>query len=80
LYPSMMEALVASMKLDSMNAYLLRQLRNLLATSLVLMAIHLAGATIKRDVSFLGASIEFSNPERVIWGVWILWAYFFVRY
>lgn len=71
---------MASMKLDSMNAYLLRQLRNLLATSLVLIAIHLAGATIKRDVSVLGTSIEFSNPERVIWGVWILWAYFFVRY
>lgn len=70
----MMEVFVASMKRDSMNADLLRQRRNLLATSLVLIAIHLAGATIKSDVSVLGTPIEFSNPERVIWGVWILLA------
>lgn len=63
-----------------MSADLLRQRRNLLVTSLALTAIDLAGASLKKDVSVLGASLEFTNPERVIWGLWILWAYFLVRY
>lgn len=67
-------------KRDPMSADLLRQRRNLLITSLTLIAINLAGATLNRDVSVLGASIEFSNPERVVWGAWILWGYFLIRY
>lgn len=75
-----MEVLVASAKRDPMSADLLRQRRNLLVTSLVLTAINLAGATLKKDVSVLGASLEFANPERIVWGVWVLWFYFLVRY
>ena len=71
---------MASSKRDPMSADLLRQRRNLLVTSLVLTAINLAGASLKKDVSVLGASLEFSNPERIVWGVWVLWLYFFVRY
>ncbi|WP_313603720.1 hypothetical protein [Comamonas jiangduensis] len=63
-----------------MSADLLRQRRNLLVTSLVLVAINLAGATLKREVSVMGASLEFSHPERIVWGIWILWGYFLVRY
>jgi hypothetical protein len=76
----MMEELVARQKRDPMSADLLRQRRNLLSTSLVLIAINLAGATLQKNVSVLGTSIEFSNPERIVWGVWVLWAYFFIRY
>lgn len=76
----MVEAHVASGKREPMSADLLRQRRNLLITSLVLIAINLAGATVKSDVSVLGASIQFANPERIVWGAWVLWAYFFVRY
>lgn len=71
---------MAAAKRDPMSADLLRQRRNLLVTSLVLIAINLAGATLKKDVSVLGASVEFSNPERIVWGVWVLWAYFLIRY
>lgn len=76
----MMEVLVTVEKRQPMNADLLRQRRNLMVTSLVLTAINLAGATLKKDVSVLGASIEFSNPERILWGAWMLWAYFLIRY
>ena len=75
-----MEVLVASDNRPPMSADLLRQRRNLLVTSLALTAIELAGATLKKDVSVLGASLEFTNPERIVWGLWILWAYFLVRY
>ena len=71
---------MASDNRPPMSADLLRQRRNLLVTSLALTAIDLAGATLKKDVSVLGASLEFTNPERVVWGLWILWAYFLVRY
>ena len=80
MYPSMTEMLVASENHPPMSADLLRQRRNLLVTSLTLTAIDLAGATLKKDVSVLGASLEFTNPERVVWGLWILWSYFLVRY
>ncbi len=71
---------MAAEKRDPMSADLLRQRRNLLITSLALTAIDLAGAKLKQDVSVLGASLEFSNPERIVWGAWILWAYFLMRY
>lgn len=71
---------MAAEKRNPMSADLLRQRRNLLVTSLILIAINLAGAKLKSDVSVLGAAIEFSNPERIVWGVWILWAYFLIRY
>lgn len=63
-----------------MNADLLRQRRNLLVTSLTLIAVNLAGATLKTDVSVLGTAVEFANPERIVWGAWVLWAYFLIRY
>ena len=71
---------MAAVKREPMGADLLRQRRNLLITSLVLIAINLAGATVKSDVSVLGASVQFANPERIVWGAWVLWAYFFIRY
>lgn len=71
---------MATEKREPMSADLLRQRRNLLITSLVLIAINLAGAKLKQDVSVLGAAVEFSNPERIVWGAWILWGYFLVRY
>lgn len=67
-------------KREPMGPDLLRQRRNLLITSLILISINLAGATLKNDVSVLGAGIVFENPERIVWGVWVLWAYFLVRY
>lgn len=76
----MLEVLVASEDRAPMSADLLRQRRNLLVASLALTAIDLAGATLRKDVSVLGASLEFTNPERVVWGLWILWGYFLVRY
>lgn len=71
---------MASEKRPPMSADLLRQRRNLLVSSLALTAIDLAGATLKKDVSVLGTALEFANPERVVWGLWVLWAYFLVRY
>lgn len=71
---------MASEKRPPMSADLLRQRRNLLVTSLALTAIDLAGATLKKDVSVLGTALEFANPERVVWGLWVLWVYFLVRY
>lgn len=67
-------------KHEPMSPDLLRQRRNLLITSLALVAINLAGATLKKDDSLFGTSLEFSNPERIIWGIWIIWGYFLVRY
>jgi len=80
IYPSMMEVLVASEKREPMSADLLRQRRNLLVASLVLVTINLAGAEIKNKLSVSGAEVTFSQPDRIIWGVWVLWFYFGVRY
>lgn len=71
---------MATTKREPMSVDLLRQRRNLLVTSLILIAVNLAGAKLKREISALGAGIEFENPERLLWGVWVLWAYFLARY
>ena len=75
-----MEVLVASEDRPSMSADLLRQRRNLLTISLILVAIHLAGASFKDEISILGAGIKFAHPDRLLWGAWVLWAYFMLRY
>lgn len=67
-------------KRQPMSPDLLRQRRNLLVTSLVLITIKLAGAQITNKLSISGAEITFSQPERIILGVWILWFYFVLRY
>lgn len=71
---------MADAKRQPMSADLLRQRRNLLVASLVLVTINLAGAEIKNKLSVSGAEITFSQPERIIWGIWVLWFYFGVRY
>lgn len=59
---------MADAKRQPMSADLLRQRRNLLVASLVLVTINLAGAEIKKKLSVSGAEITFSQPERIIWG------------
>lgn len=67
-------------KRDSMNADLLRQRRNLLIISIILISIQIAGVRLKNGISIVGVTIEFTHPERIIWGLWILWLYFLLRY
>ena len=67
-------------KRDPMGADLLRQRRNLLIASLGLTAVQLAGATFQESVSIFGAGITFQKPANLLYGAWVLWAYFFLRY
>lgn len=75
-----MEVLVASKDHQTMSTDLQRQRRNLLISSLVLISINLAGASFKDEISVFGAGIKFAHPERIVWGAWVLWGYFILRY
>lgn len=63
-----------------MSADLLRQRRNLIIISLSLVVIYLTEASFKHDVTVFGAAIDVKNPQRLIWGAWIFWGYFLLRY
>ena len=62
-----------------MNADLLRQRRNLIAISAVLLIFDFAKVTITK-VSVLGTELLVGNAQVLIISAWILWAYFLLRY
>ena len=58
---------------------LLKQRRNLLVTSLLLLFLQQSGATIE-GLSVAGTSLKFSNPKAIYQGLWLLFFYFNLRY
>jgi len=63
-----------------MNADLLRQRRNLIVLSLVLLIFSVSDTTIGRKVSVLGAELVVGNPEVLKPLAWVFWGYFLLRY
>lgn len=62
-----------------MNADLLRQRRNLIAISALLLIFDFANVTITK-VSVLGTELLVGNAQILMVGAWVLWAYFLLRY
>jgi len=62
-----------------MNADLLRQRRNLIAISAVLLIFDFANVTIAK-ISVLGTELLVGNARILMVCAWILWGYFFLRY
>lgn len=62
-----------------MDSGLLRQRRNLISISSVLIVYDFAEIKIKQ-VGWMGTSIEVGNPTALSLIVWIVWFYFFLRY
>ncbi|HUW52385.1 MAG TPA: hypothetical protein VMV99_03045 [Rhodanobacter sp.] len=62
-----------------MNQDLLRQRRNLIATSAVLLVFDFAQVTITK-VSVLGTELLVGNAKILMICAWVLWAYFLLRY
>jgi hypothetical protein len=62
-----------------MNNDLLRQRRNLIATSAVLLVFDFARVTITQ-VSVLGTELLVGNAKVLMICAWVLWAYFLLRY
>lgn len=58
---------------------LMRQRRNLMASSLLLIFCKAAGVTFQR-VGFLGTELIIERPEVLYTGLWFVWCYFLVRY
>jgi len=59
---------------------LLRQRRNLIITSILLIFLKFSGAEISK-LSLLGLNFDgFQNPTAIYFFVWLLWLYFLVRY
>ena len=58
---------------------LLRQRRNLLITSLLLIFLQHGGASIE-TLNVVGTSLKFSNPKAIYEGLWLLFFYFNLRY
>jgi hypothetical protein len=50
-----------------------RERRLLLGVSVVLLANELLGVTISKSAETLGLHFEINNPERLLWGVWLIW-------
>ena len=66
-------------KAHDLSPGLLRQRRNLLVTSLILLFLHYSGAEV-RSITPPGVSIELSNPEMVLKFLLLFQIYFFIRY
>lgn len=62
-----------------MNSDLLRQRRNLIAISAILLIFDFAQVTITK-VSVLGTELLIGNAQVLMFCVWTLWAYFILRY
>lgn len=62
-----------------MNDNLLRQRRNLILVSVVLLAFYFLDITVDR-LGILGTELTVKNPSGVIVFAWFLWAYFLIRY
>lgn len=62
-----------------MDSGLLRQRRNLVSISSVLIVYDFAEIKI-RQVGWMGTSIEVGNPAALSIIVWVVWLYFFLRY
>lgn len=65
--------------LREMSPSLLRQRRNLIATSLALIFLEVAGAKFTK-LSLLGTEIQLDRPGAVVATVWVLWSYSLLRY
>jgi len=66
-------------RINIVNADLLRQRRNLMLVSGVLILFDFADVSITK-VSVLGTQLLVGNPTVLIFFSWIIWAYFFLRY
>lgn len=62
-----------------MESGLLRQRRNLIALSSLLIVYNFADIKIKQ-VGWMGTSIEVGNPAALTFIIWVVWLYFFLRY
>lgn len=62
-----------------MNQDLLRQRRNLIATSAFLVLFDIANVQVAK-VSLLGNELIIGNVQVLIYSAWCLWAYFLLRY
>lgn len=58
---------------------LMRQRRNLMASSLLLIFFEAAGVSFER-VGFLGTELIIQSPGVLYTGLWLVWSYFLVRY
>lgn len=59
---------------------LFRERRLLLGVSIVLLAHQLLGIKVGQGAETLGLHFEIDNPERLFWGVWLVWLWAFVCY
>lgn len=64
---------------SSVSQHLQRQRRNLMASSLLLIFFKAAGVSFER-VGFLGTELSIARPNVLYYGLWVVWAYFLVRY
>lgn len=62
-----------------MESGLLRQRRNLIALSSLLVVYNFADIKIKQ-VGWMGTSIEVGNPAALTFIIWVVWLYFLLRY
>lgn len=58
---------------------LLRQRRNLFATSIVIIFLRFGGVQIEK-VALLGTELSFDNIEALYAGIWVAFLYFLIRY
>lgn len=65
---------------NTMNADLLRQRRNLVVLSLVLLLFSISETTIGAKVSVLGTELVVGNPGVLKPLAWVFWFYFLLRY
>lgn len=62
------------------NPGLLRQRRNLITTSAIILFVEWAGMTFNTQYSVLGVSATITNPTAVSGALWVLWGYWLYRY
>lgn len=62
-----------------MDADLLRQRRNLIAISAVLLIFDFADVKVSK-VSVLGTELLIGDVRVLMWSAWVMWFYFFIRY
>lgn len=66
---------------DSIRAGFVRQRRSLVATSVALFTYYAVGpVTLSQTVKLPPLEATLEHPERLIVGLWIVWAYFLLRY
>jgi len=66
-------------KLGGMTEHLIRQRRNLIITSLIVIFILYTGVEISK-ITILGIEIETPKQQSLINSLWAIWGYFLVRY